>query len=108
MLVYMSTYPLLQHKHYYKRVLPKFPVLNMFILYTPTQTYTQRRVTNILSTTGVHTLYNNTKVNTKACYQNSLSYLCTYPPKENKHDHNVLVRKCVVLHVYLPFTTTQT
>ena len=57
---YICTQSLLQQKHKHKG------------------TYTQRLVHKITSLTCVHTLYTNTNINTKGCFQNAHSYMCTY------------------------------
>ena len=40
-----------------------------------------------ISVTCILTLYKNTNINTKACFQNSQSYMCTYPLQKHKHKH---------------------
>ena len=58
--------------------------------------------------TCVHTLYKNTNIKTKARFQNDQSYIFTYPLKKHKHKHKGLLPKCLVLHMYIPSTKTQT
>ena len=60
------------------------------------------------SLTCVHTLYNNTNINTKAHCQTLQSYMCAYPLQQQKHKHNGLLPKCPVYHVDIPYITTQT
>ena len=39
------------------------------------------------SHTCVHTVHNNTNMNTIACFQNYWSYICTYPIQQQKHKY---------------------
>ena len=55
-----------------------------------------------------HTLHNNTNINIKARFQNSQSYMCTYPLQKQKHKHKSSFPKCPFLSVYKAFTTKQT
>ena len=50
----------------------------------------------------------NTNITTKDCWQNSKSYMCTYPIQQHKHKHKVSLPKFAFLHVYIPYTTPQT
>ena len=40
--------------------------------------------------------------------QNNQSYMCTYILKQEKHKHKELFTKYSVLHVYIPYRTSQT
>ena len=53
-----------------------------------------------------HTLYNNTNINTKACYQNAQSYMCIEPLQYHKHKQKGYFPKYPVWHVNIPSTTT--
>ena len=55
-----------------------------------------------------HTLYNNRNMNKKAHFQYAQSYMCSYPIQQQKHKHKRLFQKLPFLHVYIPYTTTQT
>ena len=128
---YPITYPLQQQKHKHKGSFPKFPVLHIYIPSTTTKIYTQRHVARItcltfvntlynnisthirlnakiISLTCVNNLYNNPNINTKACCQNSQSYMCTYPLQKHKHKNKGSLPKFLVLHFYIPSKTTQT
>ena len=134
---YMCTYPLYtckyslqKHKHKQVVLLPKLPVLHVYIPSTATITQTKglvcqhsqsymckhplqqhnhkkRLIAKITSLICLHTLYNNTNKNTKACCQNDQSYMCTYPLQHHKHRNKGLLPKLPVLHVYILSTTTQ-
>ena len=75
---YICTYPLHKHRHKQKHLFPKCQVLHVYILSQPT---------NITSITCVHTLYNNTNINTNTCCQNYQSYMYTYPLQQQKRKH---------------------
>ena len=107
-LSYMCTYTLEKQNHEHKGSFPKFPVVHLYIPSTTTQAYTQSLVSKIPSLTCVCTLYNNTIINTKACFQNYQSCLCKCPLQKHKNKHSILLPKCPFLHVYIPSKTTQT
>ena len=56
----------------------------------------------------VHTLYNNTNINTNDWCQNAQSYMCTYPLHQHKNKYKLSLPNWPVLDVYIPYTTTQT
>ena len=76
---YMCTHPLQQRKHKHKDSFPESPLLHVYIHYTTTQTQKQRIIAKIPSISSLHTLYNNTNINTKVCWHNAQSYMCKYP-----------------------------
>ena len=82
-----SAHPIQQHKHNHTFLLPKNPILHVYILYTPTQTYTQRFVAKMHSLTCVHNLYNNKNISTKTRCQNFQSYIYIYPLQQHKYKH---------------------
>ena len=43
----------------------------------------------------------------KAGFQKSI-YMCTYPLQQHKHNQKNLYTNFIVLHVYIPSTTTRT
>ena len=89
------------------KVVSKIPSLTcVHTLYNNTNINTKDH-SKITILTCVHTLYNNTNINTKACFQNSQSYMCTYPLQQHKYKHKVSLQKFPVLHVYIPSTKTQ-
>ena len=97
-----------QHNHKHKVSLPKFPVLHFYMPSTTTKTETQHIVPKIPILICLHTLYNDTNINTIDHCQSSHSYMCTYPLLQHKHKHKCLLSKCSVLHVYIPSKATQT
>ena len=126
----MCTYPLQKHKHKHKTLLQNSPVLIMYIPYTKRQTYTQRNVDKVLTDTCVHILYNKKSTNAMYCFQNSKScmctnplskekintkdpfkhsqsYMCKNPLKQPKHKQKRFLTNFLILHVYIPSTTTQ-
>ena len=70
--------PSKQHNHKHKVLLPKLLALHFYIPYTTTQIEKQRLVSKILSLTCVHTLYRNTNIHTKDHCESSQSDMCTY------------------------------
>ena len=56
----------------------------------------------------VHTLHNNTNINTKVRFQNFQYYMCTYFLKQQKDKHKVLFPKFPVLNVYIPSKAKKT
>ena len=64
----MCKYPLQQHKHKDRFSLPKCPVLHVYMPYTATYTQAQNLISKFSSLTCLHTLYNKTNMNTKACF----------------------------------------
>ena len=103
----MCTYPLRQHRYKHTWSLPKCPVLHLCITSTTTKILQKRFFSKMPSLTYVHTLYNNTNKNTKACFPNSKSYMCTYGPYQHKHKQKCLFPKLPILHLYIPSTTTK-
>ena len=100
---YMWTYPLQQHKHKHKYSLPKWPVLHVYIPTKTTKTWIQSLFIKITSLTFVHTIYNNTDINTNFLCKNHQSYICTYPLKQHKHKHKGSLQKCPILNVYITY-----
>ena len=105
---YIFTYPVKQYKHKHKGFLPKFPELHVYIHSITRASSTQGHVAKIPSITFYHILYNNTRINTEVCYQNSQSYMYTYPLQQYKHKSKFWFSKFQVLHVYTPSKTPQT
>ena len=64
---YIYTHPLQLHKHKYKGLLPKIPVLHVYIPSTTTQEYTQILIAKITSHTCVHTFSTSVHI----CYNNT-------------------------------------
>ena len=95
---WMFIYPLQQHKQKTNRMLPKCPVLHVYIPCTKRQISTQHIIAKIPLLTYVHTLYNNTNKHTQSlvCH-NSLSCICTYPLQKHKHKHKGSLKKMPIL-----------
>ena len=103
----------------------------LHILYTNKNINTNTCCQNVISSMCIY-LYNNTDINTNNCCQNDQSYMCihplqqhrrntqrlfarnshwymcTYNMHQHKHKQKRIIKKCPVLHVYIPYTTTQT
>ena len=77
-------------------------------LYNITNMNTQRLDAKIPSRTCLHNLYTKNIINTKARCKNTQSYMCTYPIQQQKQKHKGLFPKFPFLHVYIPYTITQT
>ena len=99
----MFTYSRQQHNHKLKGPFQKFPVLNMFIPYTRKTSQTKRLFAKMFSLTCVHTIYNNTDINTyhPNHYQSILpkilsSYFFVY--QFGVHPHNRLLFQLLSLH----------
>ena len=64
-------------------------------------------VSKMPSLTCVHTLYNISTIRTKACCQNTQSYMFTYPLLQHIHK-KYQIAKFPVLYAYIPYTPKKT
>ena len=79
----MWVYYLQKHKYKHKVSLPKILVLHMYMALKITTNIKKTTLIPIMTIlTGIHTIYNNTNINTKSSCQNAQSYMCMYPHQQ--------------------------